>query len=85
VLLGIRTGDMCRLYLSLTGTHSFMTWAVMVTNVAMDEITTTELRCIVCGSTNVTREALVSRDPRVRVVHCGDCERSRHMEVPSDE
>jgi len=76
---------MFRLYLSLAGSLSFITWVTMVTNVAMTEIATDDLRCIVCGSTNVTREALVSRDPRVRVIHCGDCERSRHMEVPTDE
>jgi transcription elongation factor Elf1 len=83
-LLGIVTGDMFRLYLSLAGSRSFITCVTMVTNVAMHEIATDDLRCIVCGSTDVSREALVSRDPRVRVVQCDDCERSRHMEVPND-
>jgi uncharacterized protein with PIN domain len=44
---------MFRLYLSLAGSRSFITWVTMVTNVAMHEIATEVLRCTDCEDSMV--------------------------------
>jgi ribosomal protein S27E len=85
VLLGILTGDMCRVYLSLTGTHSFITMGTMVTHVAMYEIATNQIRCRDCGGTSTFFEGWESHGTVYIAVDCSECENTYYGEVPSDE
>jgi len=76
---------MFRLYLSLAGTHSFITMGAMVTHVAMYEIATNQIRCRDCGSTSTFFEGWESHGTVYVAVDCSECENTYYGELPSDE
>lgn len=76
---------MFRDYLSLTGTHSFITMGTLVTHVAMYEIPESQLRCIDCDSTQVDTHAFVAGDSPVIQVTCTQCEVTRTLVEGYDE
>jgi hypothetical protein len=70
---------MFRLYLSLAGSLSFITWVTMVTHVAMYEVTRTDLGCIDCDSTQVDIHVFVYGDSHSIEATCPDCEVTRTL------
>jgi len=85
VLLGIRTGSMFRLYLSLTGTHSFITMSPVLTNVAMYEIPHSKLRCIDCRDSEVAVDGYQLDHKLTLHLWCEVCDNRWRVQVTDDE
>jgi len=76
---------MFRDYLSLTGTHSFITMGTLVTHVAMYEIPHSQLRCIDCRDSEVSIDGYqLSRQVTLHV-RCKTCNRTWGVQVTGDE